>query len=257
MGADAHSAISFYGSARGSVACRLVRRKLLDIWPDLARQQVLGLGFASPYLRAWRGQAARCIAASPTPIGPARWPQIAANLACAVEEQSLPFPDLSFDRVLLVHGLEAADSPRAMLREVWRVLKDDGRLLVVTPNRIGLWAQVESTPFGHGQPYSSGQIGRLLTNQMFRVERREFALYVPPTRVRLLLRSAHLWEQIGRAAVPNLGGVTITEAIKDSYAVMPIKRARLRRLLPEAALGHRRSVHDSVDVAQLLDHGAG
>ena len=235
MGADAHSAVSFYGSARGSVACRLLRRQLLAIWPDLTRQQVLGLGFASPYLRAWRGQAARCVAAAPVQVGVARWPTVAANLACAVEEHALPFPDLSFDRVLLVHGLEAAESPRAMLREVWRVLKDDGRLLVVTPNRIGLWAQIESTPFGHGQPYSPGQIGRLLARQMFRVERREFALYVPPTRLRIMLRSAPFWEQAGRAAVPNLGGVTITEAIKDAYAAMPLQRGhKIRRRLSEA-----------------------
>ena len=236
MRADTHSAVTFYGSARGGVACRLVRHKLLEIWPDLTTLEVLGLGFASPYLRAWRGQASRCIAAYPTQVGSVRWPQIAANLACAVEDHALPFPDLSFDRVLLVHGLEVAESPRVLLREVWRVLKDDGRLLVVTPNRIGLWAQMESTPFGHGQPYSSGQIGRLLVSQMFRVERRDFALYVPPTRLRLMLRSAQLLEQIGHAALPHLGGVTITEAIKDAYAVMPLKPAKaFRRLLTEAA----------------------
>lgn len=236
MAADAHSAASFYGSARGGVACRLLRQQLLEIWPDLSRQAVLGLGVASPYLRAWRGQADRCISAGPVSLGAARWPLVAANLACAVEEDALPFPDLLFDRVLLVHGLEAADSPRAMLREVWRVLKNDGRLLVVTPNRLGMWAHVESTPFGHGQPYSPGQIGRLLAAQSFRVERQEFALYVPPVRLRLVLRSARLWEQAGRKLVPQLGGVTVTEAIKDAYAVTPLKRSRkLRRLLSEAA----------------------
>lgn len=242
MGADAHSAVSFYGSACGGVACRLVRHKLLEIWPDLSRQAVLGLGFTSPYLRAWRGQAARCIAASPMQVAATRWPTVAANLSCTVEENGLPFPDLCFDRVLLVHGLEVADSPRAVLREVWRVLRDDGRLLVVTPNRIGLWAQVESTPFGHGQPYSSSQIGRLLASQSFRVERRECALYVPPTRRRLVLRGARLWEQAGRALLPQLGGVTITEAIKDSYGLVPIQRTkRLRRLLGEVAPSIQRS----------------
>lgn len=244
MGADAHAAASFYGSAQGSVACRLLRQQLLEIWPDLSRQRVLGLGVAGPYLRAWRGRASHCIAAGPVQVGATRWPLVAANLACAVEESALPFPDLFFDRVLLVHGLEAADSPRAMLREVWRVLKDDGRLLVVTPNRLGLWAQMESTPFGHGQPYSPGQIGRLLTAQMFRVERREFALYLPPTRRRMMLRSARFWEQAGRAIVPQLGGVTITEAVKDAYAVMPLDRGRpLRRLLSEAALSGQRATH--------------
>lgn len=236
MGADAHSAASFYGSARGGVACRIVRERLLDFWPDLAGLNVLGLGVTAPYLRAWRGQAARCIAAGPVQAGAMRWPTVAANLACAVDEAALPFPDLFFDRVLLVHGLEVADSPRAMLREVWRVLKDDGRLLVVVPNRMGLWAYGEGSPFGHGQPYSPGQIGRLLAAHSFRVERRDFALYLPPSRARLVLRGARLWEQAGRAVFPRLGGVAVAEAIKDAYGAVPLRRARpLRRLLSEAA----------------------
>ena len=150
---------------------------------DVARpagQSVLGIGYAAPYLRLWREQAARCIALTPAQIGAARWPAGAPNLSCTAEEDALPFADLTFDRVLLVHGLEAAENARRLLREIWRVLKDDGRLLVVAPNRSGMWAYGESTPFGHGQPYSPGQIGRLLAASLFRVERRDTALYLPP-----------------------------------------------------------------------------
>lgn len=167
----------------------------------------------------------------------ARWPVAcpglvpAPNLACAVEDDSLPFPDLSFDRILLVHGLEVADNARRLLREVWRVLKDDGRLLVVAPNRIGIWAHLESTPFGHGQPYSHGQIGRLLAASLFRVEARDSALYVPPAHLSLLLRSAALWERGGRRIAPRFAGVTITEAVKDVYAGLPLQRALRRRLV--------------------------
>ena len=125
----------------------------------------------------------------------------------------------------------AADNARRMLRELWRVLKDDGRLLVVVPNRRGMWAHVEATPFGHGQPYSFGQIGRLLADTMFRVERRDTALYVPPMHLRLVLRSARLWERGGRLLAPQLAGVTITEAVKDVYAAMPIEAVARRRLV--------------------------
>jgi len=236
MAVEAHSPASFYATSRGSVACRLLRERLVQLWPDLSRQSILGLGYATPYLRAWRGQAGRCIAASPGQVDVDRWPLISANLACAVDEAALPFPDLSFDRILIVHGLEAAENTRAVLREAWRVLKDDGRLLVVTPNRVGVWAHLESTPFGHGQPYSSGQIDRLLASHLFRVERRDFALFVPPTRLRLVLRTARLWEETGRRYAPHLGGVTVTEAIKDAYAAIPLKSARKRRrYLSEAA----------------------
>ena len=231
MATDTHAAAEFYATPRGGVAALLLRERLAQLWPTLPGQSVLGLGYAAPYLRHWRDGGARCISLTPAQIGVARWPPGQPNLSCTAEEDALPFADLTFDRVVLVHGLEAADNARRMLRELWRVLKDDGRLLVVVPNRRGMWAHVEATPFGHGQPYSFGQIGRLLADTMFRVERRDTALYVPPMHLRLVLRSARLWERGGRLLAPQLAGVTITEAVKDVYAAMPIEAAARRRLV--------------------------
>lgn len=236
MTADVHGAADFYGTARGAVTARLLRERLALLWPDLAGQSVLGVGFAAPYLRPWREQAARCIMLTPAQAGVARWPLGVGNLSCTAEEDALPFADMSFDRILLVHGLETAENARRLLREIWRVLKDDGRLLVVAPNRRGVWAYVEGTPFGHGQPYSPGQVGRLLAASLFRVERRDTALYIPPTNLRLALRSARLLERTGRRYLPGLAGVTLTEAVKDAYAAMPLRAVPQRRLvLAEAA----------------------
>ena len=236
MSADAHEATEFYATARGGVAARLLRERLARFWPNLAGQSVLGIGYAAPYLRLWREQADRCVALTPAQIGVARWPAGAPNLSCTAEEDALPFPDLGFDRVLLVHGLEAAENARGLLREVWRVLKDDGRLLIVAPNRRGMWAHLESTPFGHGQPYSAGQIGRLLAASLFRVERRDTALFLPPSNLRLLLRSAPVLERTGRSLLSGFAGVTITEAVKDVYAALPLQAVPRRRLvLAEAA----------------------
>jgi SAM-dependent methyltransferase len=236
MAADTHAAADFYGTARGAVTTRLLRERLVGLWPDVAGQSVLGIGYAEPYLRLWRDQARHCIALTPAQMGAARWPAGAANLSLTAEEDALPFPDLVFDRVLLVHGLEAAENARRMLREIWRVLKDDGRLLVIVPNRTGMWAYSEGTPFGHGQPYSFGQLGRLLAASLFRVERRDTALWMPPSRARLVLRSAALFERTGRRWMPGLAGVTITEAVKDVYAAMPVRAVLRRRLvLAEAA----------------------
>ena len=228
-------ATDFYGTARGAVACRLLRDQLAAMWPSVAGMQVLGLGYAAPYLRPWRDAAARCIHATPAQVGVARWPAGHPSLSCTVEEDALPFPDLHFDRVLLVHGLEASENARLLLREVWRVLRDDGRLLVVVPNRTGLWAHVESTPFGQGHTYSQGQISRLLQSSLFSVERRATALYLPPTNLRLILRAAPLWERAGRRVAPRLAGVTISEAVKDTYAALPLRHARRRLVLSHAA----------------------
>jgi SAM-dependent methyltransferase len=219
------------------MVARLLRDRLVTLWPSLTGQSVLGLGYAAPYLRLWREGAERCIALMPSQVGPARWPAGSPNLSCTAEEDALPFPDLCFDRIVLVHGLEAAEHARRLLREVWRVLKDDGRLLVVAPNRRGMWAYLESTPFGHGQPYSAGQIGRLLAGSMFRVERRDAALFMPPIQLRPMLRAARLWESGARRVLPQyVAGLTITEAVKDMYAAVPVTAALQRRIvLAEAA----------------------
>jgi SAM-dependent methyltransferase len=231
MVTDARAAAEFYATPLGAVAAHVLRLRLKYLWPRLEGQAVLGIGYPAPYLRLWRETAARTIALTPAQIGATRWPPGAGSLACTAEETALPFADLSFDRILLVHGLEAAESARALLRELWRVLKDDGRLLVVAPNRTGLWAHLESTPFGQGQPYSPGQIERLLATTLFRVERRDTALYVPPSRRRLVLRGAGLWERAGRRLAPGLAGVTISEASKDLYAAVPNTARPLRRLV--------------------------
>jgi SAM-dependent methyltransferase len=237
MASEAQTTADFYATPRGAMVARLLRERLGTLWPALDGQSVLGLGYAAPYLRLWREQAQRCIALTPEPAAAVRWPAGLPNLSCTGQEDALPFPDLCFDRILVMHGLEVAENARRLLREVWRVLKDDGRLLVVAPNRRGMWAYVENTPFGHGQPYSAGQIDRLLAASLFRVERRDAALFMPPLRLRPILRSARLLEHGARRLLPPaMAGLTLTEATKDMYAAVPIQARPTHRItLAEAA----------------------
>ena len=229
MPQDVRDLTAFYDAPLGQLARRAILREIQSFWPDLRNYRVLGYGFTIPYLRAFTGTE-RSIAAMPALLGVIGWPD-ENNAALLCEEDALPFPDVFFDRILIVHGLEVAENARRMLREAWRVLKDDGRLLIVTPNRTGMWAYWESTPFGHGQPYTAGQLGRLLSGALFRVERRDTALWMPPWQARLILRSAPLFERAGRQLAPGLAGVTITEAVKDVYAAVPLQPAVRRRLV--------------------------
>ena len=99
MTADAHLAAEFYGSARGAVTARVLRERLLAMWPSAQGDSVLGIGYSMPYLRLWREHAARCIALTPAQMGAASWPPGVPNLSCTAEEDCLPFPDLTFDRI--------------------------------------------------------------------------------------------------------------------------------------------------------------
>ncbi|MBL6454672.1 methyltransferase domain-containing protein [Belnapia sp. T6] len=229
---EVHGLRDFYATPAGLVAARLLRARLREVWPRLPGRSVLGLGYASPFLRLWNGEGgARCICLVPEHLPPWRWPRSAASRTAIGEPETLPFPDLAFDRILLVHGLEHAENVRRLLREAWRVLKDDGRIMVVVPNRHGLWAHLEHTPFGHGEPYSTRQLDRLLRRQMFAVTRRETALFVPPFRKRLLLRGAGVWDRLGPKLCPGFGGVTLVEATKDFSELVPAgaKPATARR----------------------------
>jgi SAM-dependent methyltransferase len=246
MVADVASTQAFYAGPQGRVVTSLIRARLNRVWPDMAGKAVLGMGFAGPSLAPWRTLASRCIALSLEQMGALAWPEPGsghASLSTTAREDALPFPDLSFDRVLLVHGLESAENAQRLLREIWRVLRDDGRLLVVVPNRRGIWAHRELTPFGQGQPYSAGQVTRLLNRAMFRVTQRDTALYLPPTRLRLVLRGAHGWERIGRALAPQLAGITLTEAAKEAYGLVPTGAAARRRFVLVPAGGAARAQH--------------
>jgi len=235
MAIDARDAEAFYTTALGRLTARLLRRKLLAWWPSCANLSILGLGHTGPYLHLWREQAQRSIAVSPAQLGLAPWPLGRPSQACTAEEDALPFPDLTFDRILLVHGLEQADHARRTLREAWRLLKDDGRLIIVVPNRRGLWAHSESTPFGHGQPYSQGQLARLLASLFFQVEQQDSALFIPPLDWPPLLRGFNLWERAGHAIAPQFAGLTLVEASKDIHGIIPVhQRAAGRRVLVDA-----------------------
>jgi len=217
MSHEVHGLASFYSSPPGVVARRMLRGGLRALWPELRGMEVLGVGWAGPYLGLWSAQAARSIALVPGPIAQ---PPLSPP-AAVMPEAMLPLPDLSVDRMLLVHALEGVQQPQALLRECWRVLRDDGRLIVILPNRLGAWSLFDHTPFGQGRPWSRGQAVRLLESRLFRVERMRAALFVPPFPYRLPLAGAGLWEGAGRAMFGRFSGVIMAEAVKDMLGAVP------------------------------------
>lgn len=229
----------FYASSLGHVARRMIRRRLRVMWPDVSGMNLLGLGYAVPYLRGFQDEAARTVAIMPGRMGVLSWSGAAdesSNLATISQEWELPLPDLSMDRILLVHGLEYSENQREMLREVWRALADGGRLIVVVPNRRSIWARFEHTPFGHGHPYTTNQINRILRDAMFTPMRSSLCLYIPPTRRRFWLATAPAWEKAGMHWFSPLGGVTLVEASKQIYGGAPAgARSRVRKLIQVGA----------------------
>jgi SAM-dependent methyltransferase len=222
---------NFYAQGLGVVARRFIGRGIRSRWGDTHGQRLLGVGYATPYLGLFREEAERCLAFMPATQGVVKWPSSRPALTALVEETQWPLPDAAVDRVLLIHALEMADDPIALLREVWRVLAPNGRLLAVVPNRRGLWARIDTTPFGQGRPYSRAQITHILRETWFTPNGWGEALYVPPVARGWFLRSAVAWERTGATLSAPFAGVHIVEATKQVYRAIPARREK-RKLVP-------------------------
>jgi SAM-dependent methyltransferase len=247
----------FYHTRLGGVTARLITARIHEIWQNLNGLSVLGLGYAAPFIDPLVGkpassshhkntgaQCARVIALMPARQGVMAWPDLAAstrdhrsgNLSGLVDELQLPLPDASFDRIILAHILENTEQTRVLLREVWRVLTPGGRLIVITPNRQGMWAQFERTPFGTGRPHSRPQLSEMLAHNMLVPPQWRYALHMPPfdspvnfKLMRALERPGHQWWR-------RLAGVLVMEAEKQIYAVTPSGAGakKVRRRVPVA-----------------------
>ncbi len=227
----------FYANPLGRAVRRLLRQRLRDFWPDVHGLTVLGLGYATPYLRIFEGEAERVLAAMPGPQGVVRWPRGLPGRVMLVDEDDLPLPDASVDRLLLMHALENSENTRLLLREVWRVLTPQGRLLAVVPNRRGLWAHIDATPFGQGHPYTPPQLTRLMRDSMFSPTASQQALWLPPSDGAFVIKAVNAWEKAGELLWKRFSGVLLVEAEKQVYGAMPLKAVKTKRhfLLKPAA----------------------
>jgi SAM-dependent methyltransferase len=231
MAIDVIDLRNFYAQRLGIVARRLINRGIRARWPDASGQRVMGLGYPTPYLGLFRDDSERCIAFMPAAQGVVKWPTQRPTLAALADELELPLPDSAVDRILLVHALEMSDDPADLLREMWRVLTPAGRMIIVLPNRRGPWVRADTTPFGHGQPYSRSQVVQLLKETWFTPTAWSEALHMPPVRSGWFMRSAVLWERVGSAISSPFAGVHIVEATKQVYRPAMVKRER-RKLIP-------------------------
>lgn len=211
----------YYERLLGRVVQRALRDRLADWWPpqSCTGMTVAGYGFAAPMLRPYLEKTRRVTVLMPGVQGVMSWPAGAPNHSVLCEEAAWPLETGSVDRLVLLHGLETAEQSQSVLAEAGRVLGPGGRMIVMVPNRAGLWARSEGTPFGFGRSYTAGQLEAQARNAGFNVERNGAALYIPPSDRRFWLRSAAFWEKTGQQVSRVLiAGVLLAEMTKTTRA---------------------------------------
>lgn len=215
----------WYTTPAGREASRLLARSIGPLLGRASTSRLLALGQTASVLTRIHGAGGERTAMVVEQAR--RWPLTAPNRAVVAHPERLPFDDALFDDALLIHALELVERPRLVLRELWRVLGPAGRIVLVVPNRAGVWARVESLPFGRGQPYGRGGLTRLLEGAMFEVESWSTALAAPP------VRRLRWLERPLASVLPQMGGVHVVAARKVD-GLRPVGMVA-RTVLQEAA----------------------
>jgi SAM-dependent methyltransferase len=228
---DLNTLREFYKTPLGMAAREDISKKIHDIWPNMTNMRTLSLGYGTPYIDPWLVDSERLISLMPAAQGVEHWPKDQKNLSLLSYEDELPFSDSFFDRVILIHTVENTEHLHGMLRELWRILISKGRLLIIIPNRKGIWARFDHTPFGHGRPYTTKQMRDMLESSCFDFIDRKRALYFPPFTLHLMQKTIPVWNFIGKKILRSFSGAIIIEAEKQLYATAPMLRSRtqLRR----------------------------
>ena len=155
-----------------------------------------------------------------------------ANTVVA-DEDHLPFRNTSMHTAVLIHALEHADSPWAMIAEINRLMVSGGRVIVVVPNRVSLWSRVSKAPFSHGQPYTKKQLEQLMHSAGFVAITHAYALFFPPVQVPFQSKVVRFCNRMGNTFWRESGGVII-----GVYEKQIVRRVKQKSQQPKlSALG--------------------
>ena len=228
MTSDVGRLIAYYKSPLGRISRALVREQIMALAGNVAGKRILGLGFSTPYLRFTLDKAERVLALMPARQGSSAWPREGPSHTVLCDPLEMPLTDAAVDLTIAVHALEHVADAEELMRELWRVTAPNGHLILVVPRRRGIWAQRDVTPFGQGNPYSGGQLEKLLRDHSFIPEAWRDGLFLPPVQSSLILRSTRFFERMGRIFGPGMSGVICVRARKEAFPAVP-RRKRAER----------------------------
>ena len=153
----------YYRTPLGRSAQRVLQEALRAIWPETRDLTVVGFGFAAPMLRPFLADARRVVALMPGPQGVMPWP--AGGRQRLGPGRGDPLADRGrhhrpADRRPRPRDLRPAR--RSSCRRSCACSRPAVASVFIVPNRSGLWARRDVTPFGNGRPYSFGQLETVL-----------------------------------------------------------------------------------------------
>jgi SAM-dependent methyltransferase len=140
--------------------------------------------------------------------------------------EELPIASESVDLIILPHVLEFAHDPHQVLREVNRVLRPEGRVLISGFNPVSIWGArqvcLRSLPERITRPYLPGEGQFISVPRLkdwfkllsFEMGPTQFGCFAPPCRSKEWLDRWHFMETMGDKFWPICGAVYFASAVK-------------------------------------------
>jgi len=117
---------------------------------------------------------------SPYFLGPNKCKYKGLNISLVGDEAHLPFPEGSYDRVLIFHALEYMEDPRSFMEGVWKLLSPGGSVFLMVPNKKGAWKQNGLPNPELAKPFLFREVKSFLEQNGFTVGRNFGASYGLP-----------------------------------------------------------------------------
>lgn len=159
------------------------------------------------------------------------------------DRYELPFLEKSFDAIVMSHQLEYAEDPHRLLREVDRVMMDDGYLILTGFNPMSFTGLASLMPWRKnnfpwsGRMFTPGRIKDWLGVLNYQVVYADTYALFPMKRYRTMW--TWLESSMGDWASP-MGSLYFIVARKRTYPLKPIKpHWRLKKKLTPASVSYR------------------
>lgn len=114
-----------------------------------------------------------------------------------IDRESFPFEDNQFDMVLFTEVIEHLLNPQFSLKEIYRVLKKNGILILTTPNKISLLIAIRkiflsgkgekedsSIYHRHNKEYTMEELKKTIEELGFKIKTAEYLISYTPFRKR-------------------------------------------------------------------------
>jgi SAM-dependent methyltransferase len=205
---------SFYSDRIGRLQFRILRRIFLPLFPNSAPATIIGIGYALPFLSIAKEGGHNIFHVLPTAASKPPLTLAKSHHSCVAYESLLPLPNHCADMVIVAHILEFTHHRETLLKEICRILKPQGRVLLLVPNRFSPWRFFRQRILTRGNFFSTHDLINLISAFPLVLESCQSALYAPPITKRWFIKTYRFWEIIG-TSIPGYFGLALLAVLRQ------------------------------------------